>query len=373
MKGRLRAIMLTLLIILVCLAAGAFAFMRQPQFGTLPDGPRLERIRQSPHYADGEFQNLVATPQITGDSSFAGMLFEYLFIPKERLKPSRALPTVKTDLAALDINRDVVIWLGHSSFFMQLGGKRILVDPVFSAYASPLSFSTRAFDGTSIYSAEDMPEIDYLIISHDHWDHLDYPTVTALRAKVAKVVCGLGVGAHLEHWGFATEKILEADWFTTLEPEKDFFIHVLPARHFSGRGLKRNRTLWIACMLEAAGRRVFYSGDGGYGPHMPEIGERFAGCDLAILENGQYDRNWQYIHMLPEETARAAQEIRARALLPVHAGKFSIANHTWDDPFKRVTEAAEGAALRVLTPRIGETVWLDDEGQTFPAWWEGIE
>ncbi|MCX7781999.1 MAG: MBL fold metallo-hydrolase, partial [Negativicutes bacterium] len=176
------------------------------------------------------------------------------------LTPTTSIPTVKTDLKTLDKDKDIVVWLGHSSYFMQLGGKRILIDPVFSPSAAPVSFANKAFDGTNPYTAEDMPEIDYLLISHDHWDHLDYPTVTALKPKIKNVICGLGVGSYFEQWGFDTKHILEADWFTALELENDFTIHVLPARHFSGRLFSRNKTLWTGFALATPERRIFYSG-----------------------------------------------------------------------------------------------------------------
>ena len=373
MKRRYQKLMISLFLTFASLFVIGYVFIQQPKFGRLPEGSRLESIKKSPHYIDGRFQNLVPTPQVTEGSSFAGMLWDYLFIPKERLRPSSMLPSEKINLTTLDKDRDTLVWLGHSSFFMQLSGKRILVDPVFSTHASPFFFSTRAFEGTSPYLAEDIPDIDYLIISHDHWDHLDYPTLSALRPRIRNVICGLGVGAHLEHWQFPLEIIHEVDWFTTLEPEKDFTVHVLPARHFSGRWLTRNQSLWVSFVIETPQRRIFYSGDGGYGPHIREIGEKFGGFDLAIMENGQYDKSWKYIHMMPEEVAKATEELQAKVLLPVHSGKFSIANHSWDDPFKRIAEASRDKTFRLKTPMIGEQMWFDDPDQTFSRWWEGIE
>jgi len=280
---------------------------------------------------------------------------------------------MKTDFKTLDKGKDVVVWLGHSSYFMQLGGKRILIDPVFSSSAAPVSFANKAFNGTNLYTAEDMPEIDYLLISHDHWDHLDYPTVIALKPKVKNVVCGLGVGSYFEDWGFEPILIHEADWFTVLEFEDGLIIHVLPSRHFSGRLFTRNKTLWTGFALVTPDRRVFYSGDGGYGPHFKQIGEMFNGFDLVIMENGQYDKNWPYIHMMPEEVAQAAEELKAKALLPGHAGKFAIANHPWDEPFERITQASQNKEYRLLTPMIGEPVEIDNQKQQFSRWWEKVE
>ena len=363
----------SLCIVLAVAGVGLGLFLGQAKFGRLPQGERLERIQQSPNYRDGAFHNLVHTPQMTGEKGFVGMMLNYLFVPKERLRPSVPLPAVKTDLHSLDRKRDLVVWLGHSSLFMQLGGKRILIDPVFAGHASPAFFSTRAFPTAQAYAAADMPEIDYLIISHDHWDHLDYPTLMELKPRIQSIVCGLGVGEHFARWGFEAGRVREEDWYATLALEPGLAMHILPARHFSGRWLTRNQSLWIGCLLETPERRVLYSGDGGYGPHVEEIAERFGGVDLSIMECGQYDRQWRYMHMLPEETARAAELFRSRALLPVHAGKFSIANHAWDEPFKRITEASKGKPYTLLTPMPGQVIYLDDVTLPFSPWWEGVE
>ena len=309
---------------------------------------------------------------LADDRSFVSVGIGYLFAKKDRLVPTSPIPSVKTDLQSLDRNMDVVVWLGHSSYFIQLGGKRILIDPVFSASAGPVPHVNKAFDGTNPYTAEDVPEIDYLLITHDHWDHLDYSTVTALRAKTKTVVCGLGVGAHLERWGYDKEKIHEADWFSVLESGDGFAIHVLPARHYSGRLLTRNKTLWAGYAITTAKRRIFVSGDSGYGPHFADIGLRFGGFDLVVLDTGQYDEQWPYIHMTPEEAAQAAQDLQANALLPGHVGKFSLARHSWDAPFRRITAASEGRSYRLLTPMIGSPIVLDDRQQRFSRWWEDL-
>ncbi len=357
---------------LVCagLVLGTCVFLNRIEFGKNPEGNHYETLEKSPRFIDGEFRNAVPTPMFTDDSTVFSVIVKSIFIPKERLVPAMTVPSMKTDLFLLDPEKDLVIWLGHSSYYVQLAGKRILVDPVFSPYASPFFLFNRAFDGTNIYREEDIPAIDYLLITHDHWDHLDYPTVTALEPKVKKVVCGLGVGSHFENWGYSRSKIMEADWFTGLGNTDGFDIHVLPARHFSGRGIVRNRTLWVSFVLQSQNRRIFLSGDTGYGPHLKQIGKLFDGFDLAILENGQYDKRWAYIHMMPEETAKAAVELGAKSVLPAHSGKFAISNHAWDEPFTRLAEASRDKPYRLLTPVIGESVDLDDEKRTFPYWWK---
>jgi L-ascorbate metabolism protein UlaG (beta-lactamase superfamily) len=373
MRKALKRMLLALLVVAGVVFVSGYAYVQHPKFGRLPEGDRQRAVEASPNFADGEFRNLVTTPMFTEGTSFGSVIVGNLFMDRRGLTPPGPVPTVKTDLKNLDRAHDVVVWLGHSAFFVQLGGKRILVDPVFSATAAPLPGANEAFEGTSVYSAEDMPEIDYLLITHDHWDHLDYPSVCALELRTRRVVTGLGVGAYFEQWGYPPEKILEADWFDVLEPDPGFAIHVLPARHYSSRLTTRNGTLWSAFAVEAAGRRIFFSGDTGLGPHFAEIGRRFGGFDLAVLDLGQYDSRWPHIHMTPEEAAQAAEQLRAKALLPAHVGKFAIARHSWDEPFRRIVAASEGKAFRLLTPEIGDLARVGGESQRFARWWETLQ
>lgn len=341
------------------------------RFGRLPTGARLERIKASPNFVDGEFRNQATTPMLTGERGRLAVMWEVFFGPKARRRPPHALPMIRTDLGALAADEDIVVWLGHSSYYLQLGGRRILIDPVFSRFAAPFPIFGRAFDGDYPYSAETMPEIDCLLLSHDHWDHLDYPTLRALRPRIKAVVAPLGVGEHLEYWGFASGLIRELDWFESVSPADAFTVHAVPSRHFSGRGPRANRTLWTGFMLETPRRRIYYSGDSGYGAHFAEIGRRFGGVDLAIMENGQYDRDWAAIHMMPEEVVQAAADVGARAVLPGHAGRFSLSRHDWDDPYRRIAAASRGKDFRLLTPVIGQVVHLENPNETFTPWWEG--
>jgi L-ascorbate metabolism protein UlaG (beta-lactamase superfamily) len=343
------------------------------QFGEDPKGLDLEKIQASPYYVEGRFANMEDTPMFTDGSSPLGAFMDMVFTSVERTAPATALPAVKTDLKALPPNKDLVVWLGHSAYYIQLGGHRILIDPVFSAYASPLSFVNKAFKGTTIYSASDFPEIDYLLITHDHWDHLDYNSTLALKPYVKKVICGLGVGSHFRYWGYSETAVQEADWNTSLHVAGKLSIHVLTARHGSGRSFTRNPTLWAAFALQSPERKLFISGDGGYGKHFAKIGRRFGGFDLVILDSGQYNDKWRYIHMNPQEAAQAAEDLQAEALLPAHMGRFSLAKHSWDEPFIRIDEISRNKPYRLLTPIIGEVVDLNDPNQTFSRWWEGIK
>lgn len=354
---------------LLCAVLAACAVFNQPRFGSLPEGERLDRIKQAHNYRDGEFQYPVATPLFSQDAGMLSVLWHNLVNKNDRLVPDAPLPAVKTNLKALDKREDVVVWLGHSSWFIQLGGKSMLIDPVLSDYAAPFSFVNKAFPGTSIYTAEDMPEIDALLISHDHWDHLDYATVKALQSKVAQVICPLGVGGYFESWGFAKGMIYEGNWLDQVEVTGALAVYVLPARHYSGRMLAKNKKLWAGFALESADRKIFYSGDSGYGPHFAEIGQAFSGFDLVLLDCGQYDPRWSYLHMTPEEAAMAADDLKARAFLPAHVGRFTIANHAWDEPFQRLTEAGIKGSFQLVAPIIGEPVAVDSPSSQFAEWW----
>lgn len=364
--------LMSLFVLVCCLVLGACILLNQPKFGGSPEGPRLAALQKAAHYQGGAFKNLIATSKFTQDVSTFSIIRHDLLSPQKRLVPDAPVPAVKTDLKSLDRKRDLVVWLGHSSYFIQLGGRRILLDPVFSDYAAPLPFLNRAFAGTNIYSAADMPEIDALLISHDHWDHLDYATVVRLRDKVGRVVAPLGVGAYFESWGYPAEKIYEADWYQPVSLEDSFTIYVLPARHYSGRLLRQNQTLWAGFALVSSGRKLFFSGDSGYGPHFAEIGRKFGRFDFAALDCGQYDERWAYIHMTPEEAVKAAKDLNAEALLPSHVGRFSIARHPWDEPFLRIASASGGKAFELLTPIVGEPVQLNSVRQEFSHWWVNL-
>lgn len=355
-------------VVIIGLAGGAL-FLSQTKFGRHPEGGRLERVTRSPNYVDGEFRNLVERPVVAASESRIKSYAKFFLERRERPAPENPLPSVKVDLKALDKSRDTVIWLGHSSFYIQLAGRTILVDPVLSDQAAPVFFANKAFTGSNPYTADDFPDIDFLLITHDHWDHLDYPTVMALKPKIKAVFCPLGVGAHFERWKFPPEMVAEGDWGASMERDSLTF-HILPAQHYSGRWLTRNKSLWASLAIVTPERRLFLSGDSGYGPHFQRIGQDFGGFDLAILDAGQYNEQWAFIHMNPEEAARAAEDLGAKALLPAHVGKFNLAYHSWDEPFVRITAASANKDYRLLTPLIGQPVDLGDPSQPFTRWWE---
>ncbi len=349
-----------------------FTLFGQAQFGKLPSGERLQRIKNSPNYKNGAFQNLSHTPDLTDGATYFSVSKDFFFGKHQRRFPEGNIPSLKTNLHELPIEEDLLLWFGHSSYFMQIQGKRILVDPVLSGNASPFSFTTKAFNGSDVYKSEDLPEIDYLFLTHDHYDHLDYKTLVKLKSKVKTVICALGTGSHLEYWAFETSRLREMDWHESLDLEDGFKVHSVPARHFSGRGFKRNQTLWASFVLKTPGQQIFIGGDSGYDSHFAEIGNTFGGFDLAILENGQYNKNWKHIHLMPDEILRVAKDLQAKRLFPVHSSKFALGTHAWDEPLEKIIENNKKEMLNLVTPMIGEKVELQNPNQVFSEWWKQI-
>ncbi|MDR2970309.1 MAG: MBL fold metallo-hydrolase [Bacteroidales bacterium] len=356
--------------ILLLSAVGVFLYIVYPKFGRLPNGKNREKFRNSTNYRDEHFQNINHTLQLTES------VWKIVSQPSSKQKkPKAEMPVVKTDLVSLTPKENLLIWFGHSSCFLQLDGKRFLIDPVFSSYASPVSFINKAFIGTNIFKSEDIPNIDYLLITHDHWDHLDYKTAKELILRVKKVVCPLGVGAHLARWGYVTSDIIEMDWNERIVPDQFVEMICLPARHFSGRGVRQKKTLWASFLIKSLSLKIFISGDGGYDTHFASIGEQIGEIDFALIENGQYDNSWKYIHMHPEEVLQAGIDLRAKYIIPVHHSKFSISKHCWKEPLQRIIAINEqlDKQQQILTPKIGEIVFLNDPIQSFTRWWEEIE
>ena len=336
--------------------------------GKNPSGKHLEVLKRSPNYKKEGFQNLTETPMTLQDSSYYEVLKKY-FKKDPGAKPASILPSVKTDLKNLEIKDPVIIWFGHSSYFIRIQNKNILVDPVFSGNAAPVSCMVRSFEGSDIYTPEDLPVIDYLILTHDHYDHLDYKTVKKLKPKVKEIFCSLGLASHLTYWGFDETVITEMDWWQTNKLDNDIWLTAAPARHFSGRGIKRFKTLWSSFILKTATYNIYMGGDSGYDAHFKHVGDKYGPFDIAILESGQYNTAWPLIHMMPEETVQAAVDLKTKLLLPVHWGKFTLAMHPWNDPVKRVLKKAKQLNVKVTTPMIGEPVVL---GKSYPDkhWWD---
>ena len=288
--------------------------------------------------------------------------------------PVDPIPVRQVDRAtldALDVSGNHVIRLGHSSHLLKLRGKYWLIDPVFGERASPLSFAgPKRFHAPPIALA-DLPPIEGLILSHDHYDHLDTPTIEALNGRVQRYFVPLGVAARLQDMGVAPQRIEEFDWWQSTKHD-GVQLTATPAQHFSGRTLSdRNSTLWASWVIDSGAQRIFYSGDSGYFPGFKQIGDRFGGFDLAMMENGAYDAYWPSVHLSPEETVQAFQDLRGKVLYVVHNSTFDLAFHTWQDPLQRVAALAQAKGLELATPQIGEVVTVGAP-RTNVAWWQGL-
>ncbi|WP_214606952.1 MBL fold metallo-hydrolase [Hymenobacter arizonensis] len=353
------------------IAAVAFTGL-SPQFGGKPSKAEQAVYAKSGHYRDGEFVNLVPT-SLSTDGNFFSMMWKFLFRKDPDAKPAGPLPMLPLD--SLSITRKTpetvrVTWFGHSASLVELAGKNILLDPMLSIEMGPVKWATpNRYNPSLPIGPDQLPPIDAVLISHDHYDHLDYATIRRIKDKVARFYVPLGIGPHLRAWGVAPERITEMNWGNEATVDGLTLI-CTPSRHFSGRGLtNRNSTLWSSWVMKSATKRLFYSGDGGYGPHFSTIGATYGPFDLTLMECGQYDQQWSQIHMLPEQSVQAARDLRSQMMLPVHWGAYTEANHAWNDPINRATAEAARLQQPITTPRLGEPVTL---GAELPSarWWE---
>lgn len=333
--------------------------------GKNPSGKRLQALQTLPNYTADGFINLSdAPPRRVVASNNAGnsnrgllgkfRIFRMLRGRPDSVRPKQIVPVVKTDLVNTTYDKPTVIWFGHSCFLIKTKTANILVDPELSSFAGPFSGLVNSFEGADTYKPEDMPPIDVLIVSHDHYDHLDYGTVMKLKSKVKKVVVPMGIGSHFTYWGYDKAKIQELNWGESISINPQLNITAMPAHHRSGRTFTGGKTLWASYVIEADGFKLFYSGDTGYSRHFKIIGEQLGPFDLAVMECGQYNNNWSQNHMFPEQTAQAAADLKAKMILPVHWGKFAEAFHGWNESVTLLLPAADALKIPVTIPKIGE-------------------
>jgi L-ascorbate metabolism protein UlaG (beta-lactamase superfamily) len=323
---------------------------------------------QSAQFRDGQFRNVVP-PQQPGGWQLLKLWWQFMFKDQSRTVPPQALPVTPLTPDQLQQSADGSIWrLGHSTVLMKLNGKFWITDPVFSERASPVQWAgPKRFLPTPI-SLEELPPLAAVVLSHDHFDHLDRETVVKLAAKTSMFLAPLGVGDHLVRWGIPAHKIQQLDWWQTVELEGLQFT-ATPAQHFSGRSFfARNPTLWASWVIYTGTHRIFFSGDTGYFDGFAEIGRRHGPFDLTLLEASAYDKRWQGVHMLPEQVMRAHQDLRGEWLLPIHNATFDLAFHSWDEPMEKMLALSAQHGIRLTMPRIGEPVRLDHY-QVAQAWW----
>lgn len=363
------------LLIMASIAGMAFLYI-SPQFGGKATAEKRAEYQQSPHFADGKFRNLEKIIMEFNLNKVKG-LFHALRNRPDNLEPKQTLQSLPFELTNI---RSVsspaqVTWLSHSAFLIHIDGKRILLDPMLGEAAAPLPWFVKRFNTLPI-SAEQLSDIDAVLISHDHYDHLDYGSIKTLNDNVAHFYVPLGVGNHLQRWGVPEHKITELDWWQEARLDKSppaLTVAFTPSRHTSGRGITDHKsTLWGSWAIIGSTEKVFFSGDGGYGTHFKKIGDTYGAFDIALMECGQYNPNWKNVHMTPEESIQAVQDINAKLTMPIHWGAFVLSTHSWVEPAERCVAAAHAKQLNIATPRIGETLTL---GQDYPQtpWWRAID
>lgn len=372
MKKTLKKMGLYIIGLLVIASIGIILFMNlSPVFGGNATEAQNEVYKESDNFVDGKFVNKEAVKM---DMSFRdmGKAMTGMMRKTPNTTPNKPIPIEKIDASSIELPQDStqLYWFGHSTFLVQIGNKNILIDPMFGEVPSPLPMlGTKRFSEELPIEIAELPKIDAVLLSHDHYDHLDYASIRKLKGKVDKFYTPLGLSAHLVKWGIEKDKIIELDWWQESNFQNLSF-KCTPAQHFSGRKFSRNETFWCSWVIQSATDNIFFSGDSGYGEHFKEIGEKYGPFDFAMLECGQYNELWPDVHMFPEQTAQASVDLRAKQFMPIHWGAFRISMHTWTDPIERVSKKAKELNIPLVTPRIGEAINLHASTLPNSQWWE---
>jgi len=347
--------MITLSII-IALTIGGLTYMHTAeQFGDTPTTEELQRYAGSEQLKNGRFVNRHGVAMSMKASTMTRAIKDMITIPDQT--PDDPLPVgfnTSSDYAVPDKGEFAVTWFGHSAVLLEIDGRRLLFDPSLSPRASPVPLFGKRFATETPIDLDRIPPLDAVLISHDHYDHLDHGTITAIADRTQHFFVPLGVGNHLRRWGIADEKITELDWWNESGIEGIDIIST-PAQHFSGRSmLDGNRTLWTSYVIRSESATLFFSGDGGYNDHFTLIGERFGPFDFTMMECGQYGEGWREIHSMPEEAVQAHLDLRGDIMMPIHWGGFNLAPHRWKEPSERVRAAAAKHGVRIALPMIGQ-------------------
>ena len=365
----IKSIIYTLTYIIFFIVVAIVLFINlAPQFGSNPSSEQKVFYDSFPNYSKGGFENFESTPMMTGEIS----TWDFFKKDSSRKPKSAILPkSIKFD-SFTKINSDYrLAWLGHSAFLMNVMGKIILLDPMLGSHAAPIPLpNLKRFNEVLPIKLDSVDRIDFVVISHDHYDHLDYSTIKLLKDKVSKFLAPHGIGNHLKRWGVNSNQIVELNWNESFSAENIEF-HCLPSRHFSGRGpLNRNSTLWSSWAIKSPPLKIYFSGDSGYGKHLKQIGDEHGPFDISLIDCGQYNSAWKHSHMFPSEAVLAAQDLNTKFFLPIHWGVFTLAMHSWDEPAKESVKYAEKAGLRYYIPEIGEIISEESFNLPINHWWE---
>ncbi|MBV2156182.1 MBL fold metallo-hydrolase [Kitasatospora sp. SUK 42] len=356
------------------LPRAAWHRVRTEAFGAEPRGERLARIRRSPQFVDGAFRNPVPTRRLVYERSPLEITRAQLGGDKTRRTPAAAVPVhrlLPVDLAAPPESGLRLTWLGHATVLAEIGGRRVLLDPVWGERCSPFAWTGPKRLHPVPLPLSELGPVDVVVISHDHYDHLDMATVRVLIGSGAVFAVPLGVGAHLEHWGVPAGRIVELDWWESAEVA-GLTLTATPARHYCSRGPRTSALfLWASWVVAGGGRRIFHSGDTGYFPGFTEIGRRLGPFDATMMQVGAYSEFWPEVHMTPEEGVRAHLDLGGELLLPIHWCTFNLAIHPWEEPAERVVTAAQTLGARLAVPRPGKPFEPADP-PALRLWWRAV-
>jgi L-ascorbate metabolism protein UlaG (beta-lactamase superfamily) len=346
-----------------------------PQFGGPFHSTHKRQYARSPQWDGKKFNNTSTTTMDVGARNLPAMIREFNAGKKQRT-PGTPLPIAPFETSSFNhLDKPSFIWYGHSVLLMRLWGKNLLIDPMFGPDASPIApFRTKRFSSDTLAIIDQLPDLDAVLFTHDHYDHIDLASIHRLKNKVSSSCSwfvALGVGRHLEKWGIEKQQIKEFDWWEQTN-FNGIEITFTPSRHFGGRGpFDRAKSLWGGWTFKTADHAIYWSGDGGFDNHFAQIGERLGPFDWAFLECGQYNSRWHQIHMYPEEAVQAGHDVRARIITPIHWGGFSLAFHPWKEPVERFVAEAEKTDMPFYIPRLGELVEVDGTPQN-SFWWRDV-
>lgn len=340
------------------------------QFGGKATKKLANRYSKSRQWSDKKFMNIEETNMDISLLQIPKLLYKQFF-EKSGREPKQKLSVLPFDKEAFLSPSDKMkfIWYGHSVVLMRIANKTVLIDPMLGSNAAPISpFPIKRFSENTLDFIQDFPEIDLLLLTHDHYDHLDLESFELLIPKVKEYYVALGCSRHLEKWGISLEKIKEFDWWDTSNFE-GINITFSPTRHFSGRGLTdRAKSLWGGWVLKTETENIYFSGDSGYGEHFKEVGRRLGPFEFAFMECGQYNENWRQIHMFPEESVQAAKDAGASQIMPVHWAGFALSQHHWKDPLERFVQACDDNNHAHVIPQLGEIVAYDSTESSLNKW-----
>ncbi|MEX0290280.1 MAG: MBL fold metallo-hydrolase [Flavobacteriaceae bacterium] len=364
-----------ILLVLAFVLGSAMFINYYPSFGGDVTKDLQAKYTNSKNFRDGAFVNQKNVPEDLGFWETLKLARKFFFTKVPNGVPRQHIEVQSVDSAQVADYRGEtrLIWFGHSAFLLQIEGKNILIDPMFSEVPAPHPMlGGKRFSKALPLAVEQLPAIDAVILSHDHYDHLDYESILKLKDRVKHYYTPLAVGVHLKAWGIKEDQITELDWWQNTRLGDLEFV-CAPAQHFSGRKLgNRQSTLWSSWVIRSASESIFFSGDSGYGPHFKEIGEKYGPFNFAMMECGQYNESWPDIHMFPEETVQAGVDVKAKMVMPIHWGAFKLALHSWTDPVERAQLKAKELNIPLLTPEIGQPIHIDTVQSPNKTWWSEL-